>query len=167
VDELDGRGQRIPVAREDVRAAHCRQAARQLLKRHAVLAPPVPVDVIAAALGLEVSYVRLPRGLDARLVKTEKDARIDVATGQARVRQRFSVAHELGHHCLGHAHDDGTVAEKQANIFAGALLVPQPWLATDVKSGLSPTELASRYDVSSEVLFIALKDGRLLTKVTR
>ncbi len=114
-----------------------------------------------------MSYSRLPRGLDARLVKSDDGSRIDVATGQARVRQRFSVAHELGHHCLGHTHDDGAVAEKQANIFAGALLVPHAWLAADVKSGLSPTELAGRYDVSSDVLFIALKDGRLLNKVRR
>jgi Zn-dependent peptidase ImmA (M78 family) len=90
---------------------------------------------------------------------------IQLATGQARVRQRFSLAHEIGHHLLGHRHGESELAERQANIFAGALLVPPTWLRRDVTSGMTAEALATRYDVSREVIFIALKDARLLKKL--
>jgi hypothetical protein len=163
-DEDEGRGGG-GVEREDARPAFCRKFAERTLSRFGIVEPPVPVDRLAVKLGIVVRIVELPRGVDARLRVRDEQRAIELAAGQARVRQRFSLAHELGHHLLGHRHGESDLAERQANIFAGALLVPPTWLRRDVASGMAADVLAARYEVSREVIFIALKDGRLLKKL--
>jgi len=163
-DEDDGR-EPGGVEREDARPAFCRKFAERTLARFGIVEPPVSVDRLAAKLGLLVRIVELPRGVDARLRVRDEERVIELAAGQARVRHRFSLAHELGHHLLGHRHGESKLAERQANIFAGALLVPPTWLRRDVAGGMTAEALAARYQVSREVLFIALKDGRLLKKL--
>lgn len=163
-DQDDGRG-RDRVEREDARPAFCRKYAERTLARFGIVEPPVPVDRLAAKLGLVVRIVDLPGGVDARLRIRDDQRVIELAAGQARVRHRFSLAHEIGHHLLGHRHGESELAERQANIFAGALLVPSAWLRRDVAGGMTADALPARYDVSREVIFIALKDGRLLKKL--
>jgi Zn-dependent peptidase ImmA (M78 family) len=90
---------------------------------------------------------------------------MELASGQALVRHRFSAAHELGHHSLGHRHGETEVAEQEANAFAGALLVPQPWLKGDVDSFATVAALAERYEVSRDVIFIAAQRARILDRL--
>ena len=161
----DDGGGRAGVEREDPRPAFCRKLAERTLERFGIVAAPVPVDRLAAKLGINVRITELPRGVDARLRQRGEEIIIELASGQAWVRHRFSLAHELGHHLLGHRHGESDLAEKQANIFAGALLVPPSWLRKDVASGMTAEALASRYDVSREVIFIAVKDAGLLKKL--
>ena len=153
------------VGARDVRAPFCRKAAEQLVKRAGIAQPPVPVDEIAALLGFNVRRVALPRGLDARALVTGDQKIIELDARAATVRQRFSIAHELGHMCLGHAHDDGPIAERQANVFAGSLLVPRKWLTRDIKTFPTIEALAQRYHVSRDVMTIALTDARLLDQL--
>lgn len=148
---------------EDVRAAYCRKVAETLLKRSGVKRPPVPVRLLAEKAGLTVVEADLPSGVDATLRPEERV--IEIARGQAGVRHRFSIAHELGHHCLGHFHGESDVGEQQANIFAGALLVPKEWLKKDLPVERTPDALARKYEVSRQTMFIALKDARLLNKI--
>ena len=150
-------------AQRDLRVSYCRKLAQTVLKRAGLKQPPMPVHGLAQAQGFTVLESDLPRGVDALIAPDE--ARIEVAGGQSPVRHRFSIAHELGHHFLGHAHGDSSVAEQQSNIFAGALLVPGPWLRRDLSIYSGPDALAARYIVSREVIFIALKDARLLHKI--
>ncbi len=163
-DEDDRRGGG-GVEREDARPAFCRKLAEKTLARFGIVDAPVPVDRLAAKLGILVRIADLPRGVDARLRLRGQQTLIELASGQARVRHRFSLAHELGHHLLGHRHGESGLAERQANVFAGALLVPPMWLRRDVASGMTAEALATRYDVSREVIFIAVKDARLLKKL--
>ena len=149
---------------EDVRAAFCRKVAEMLLKRSGVVQPPVPVLRLAEEAGLTVVEADLSFGVDATLKPDERV--IGVARAQAGVRHRFSIAHELGHHCLGHVHGESDVAEQQANIFAGALLVPRAWLKKDLPIERSADALARKYEVSSQAMFIALKDARLLNRIS-
>ena len=150
-----------------VRRGFCQQAAAQLLKRSGVKEPPVPVEEVAKHNGFEISVRDLPPGVDARLRTTDDGLIIEVAAGQARVRHRFSVAHELGHATLQHRHGEGEVFEQEANLFANALLVPREWLRRDVKEGLRKLDqLAVRYHVSRDVIFIAAQRARLLDRVT-
>lgn len=162
MDHLEGFGHDERLDERPVRVAFARKAAEQVLKRHGVRQPPVSVTDIAAALGFSLEEAVLRRGLDARMHHSGEAKSIEVAAGTPSVRRRFSIAHELGHFCLGHAHDDGREAEQEANIFAGALLVPANWLRADVRRGVQTDELAARYEVSKEVVFIRLKDSRLL-----
>jgi Zn-dependent peptidase ImmA (M78 family) len=125
----------------------------------------VPVDALARRLGFQIRFERLAGGVDGRL-RVLGDAKvIEVALGQAPSRQRFTIAHELGHFLLGHGYEETKVAERQANIFAGALLAPGAWLARDLGGFPSAAALASRYEVSREVIFIAAKDARLLGRL--
>jgi Zn-dependent peptidase ImmA (M78 family) len=149
--------------REDVRAAYCRKVAETLLKRSGITEAPVPVRLLAEKAGLTVVEADLARGVDA-ILKPEERA-IEIARGQAGVRHRFSIAHELGHHRLGHVHGESDVVEQQANIFVGALLVPRAWLKKDLPIVRTPEALARKYEVSSQTMFIALKDARLLNKI--
>lgn len=90
-------------------------------------------------------------------------------------RKRFTIAHELAHACLsGHQFhvefridekiDDGDFyddpdSEKEANIFAGALLIPQKTLQKKLDELLIPTltVLANQFNVSRGVMWARLK----------
>lgn len=162
--EEEGWG-RIGPDRPRVRSAHCRKAAEQLLKRSGVKVPPVPVEAIARTLGFDVRTVDLPPGVDARLRVSGADRIIELASGQAGVRHRFSIAHELGHASLGHRHGETDVAEQEANAFAGALLVPRSWLRRDVDTVPTAAELARRYHVSRDVVFIAAQGAGVFERL--
>ena len=162
--EEEGWGRTTP-ERVRVRAALCRKSAQQLLKRCEVDGPPVPVEEVARQLGFDVRVVVLPRGVDARLRLSGASRLIELASGQARVRHRFSIAHELGHHFLGHRHGESDLAEQEANSFASALLVPQSWVKRDIDKFPSAAALAERYAVSRDVIFIAAQRARLLDRL--
>jgi hypothetical protein len=93
-------------------------------------------------------------------------------------RQRFTIAHELGHHCLGH----GTIVEsykdvgretdipdeQQANYFASALLMPEAavckWLVDNLEPDAPPTlaevvRLADDFQVSPPAMLYRLSKG--------
>jgi hypothetical protein len=162
--EDEGWGRTDP-DRLKTRRAYCRKAAEQLLKRAGVQEPPVPVEDIARGLGFQIRIENLPRGVDARLRTSAAERVIELASGQARVRHRFSIAHELGHAALSHRHGETDVAEQEANAFAGALLVPRSWLKRDVDHLSAAADLAARYDVSRDVIFIAVQGGGLLDRL--
>lgn len=76
-------------------------------------------------------------------------------------RKRFSLAHELGHHCLGHNTDsslmisDRNLYDKQeleANYFAAQLLMPEQIFSTLNGQGinLAVTDIATYFKVSKE-----------------
>lgn len=134
--------------------AHARSAARAALKRAGVTSPPVDVHAIARAQGLSVRASHGLHGLSARLVG---DA-IEVNAEEPRVRQRFSVAHEIGHASLHTTHGAGRVAEQEANAFAGELLVPGAML--QAQSTRDASRLRRIFEVSRDVLRIAAETHR-------
>jgi Zn-dependent peptidase ImmA (M78 family) len=63
--------------------------------------------------------------------------------GHSGDRQRFSIAHELGHLCLHQMRNvDPRVAEDEANAFAGALLAPREGVMEDLSDGVTLRTLA-------------------------
>ena len=128
---------------------------KSLIERFSILEPPVPVDQIASQLGIRLVYMPFsdnPR-LSGMLVREEDTVKMGINSAQGKQRQRFTIAHELGHFFLDPAKnvwiDQGigsaqisyrmtgessgvhTVAEVRANKFAAALLMPAEWLAHD------------------------------------
>jgi hypothetical protein len=89
----------------------------------------------------------------------------------ARRRERFTIAHEIGHFVIRRYLRDSVLPrvferhsseeEYLCNIFAGELLVPVDWLARDAeKYGLTArgiVALQERYDVSLHMLAISLR----------
>lgn len=163
-----------------VRKKYCEETARRLLDECGALEPPVDVKAIAEALFLKV--VRTGTGEHGGRALLDH-GEIRVSANETVAGQRFSVGHEIGHYLL---HPDGFVfssqedpesdlyasdpdkeLEDEANYFSGVLLVPPAWLRRDVDAGLKPRELAQRYHVSQDVIFIALTQCGLLDRIAR
>ncbi|GAA4893123.1 ImmA/IrrE family metallo-endopeptidase [Actinomycetospora straminea] len=126
-------------------APRAETVAEQLLLEHGLLAAPVDLERLAEACGVEVVPQRFEDGdVSGMLLREEgMPAVIGVNTVQAAVRQRFTIAHELGHWALHPGRlvifdrpmrinrRDSVSAmatdreEIQANAFAAALLMPE------------------------------------------
>ena len=159
-----------------------RQNAQQLLDDLGIAGPPVPVHRIARHVGAVI--VRVPAGgreIDGFLLREDGRVVIGVNQDQAKVRQRFTIAHELGHlrlHEGSPVHVDsgfrvrlrdavssqGTNQEEiEANRFAAELLMPVAFLARelehrafDLADGSQLTDLARLFGVSAQALAIRL-----------
>lgn len=92
----------------------------------------------------------------------------------SKTRQRFTVAHELGHIILEHITPEGIqriphsnkIHEQEAQAFANSLLIPAP----DLKQFMKPEtrtlgDVMQRYDVSKDAAIIALNQNRLMGKL--
>lgn len=128
---------------------------------------PVDVHAIASRMGLEVRSGALEES--GRIELIGQRPRITVNASDAWVRQRFTVAHELGHWTLGHlrhgqrlfrdAPDSFTLAaggqEREANAFATAILMPADSLRYVMQEGLAETleGLARMFDVSQAAVY--------------
>jgi hypothetical protein len=154
-----------PTSGTEARAhpGRAREMARRRLAKYAITTPFVDVFAIAKAEGFEVHVKPLPDGLSGRLVGKV----IEVNAGEAAVRQRFTVAHELGHHALGTTHglsrgSAQAAIEREADAFAGELLVPGAMLRGQKASDAATLRRVFR--VSRPVLQIAAElHGFVLT----
>jgi hypothetical protein len=137
------------------RASGVRAEAERLLARYKIIEPPVDVERIAFREGLRV--VRKHLGAADGFID---DNVLTVNADHARTRQRFTMAHELGHLVL---HGDGTDdnSEREADQFASALLIPREMLRHAVAEIQDIDLLRRRFNVSREALWIALKEARL------
>lgn len=146
----------------DPEVERARKAAHELLLANAVDSLPVDVAAIAGELGLTISR------RDLGDVSGElRGTRITVNSQHSRVRQRFSIGHEIGHHQLHTDHDErgGSAIERQANAFAGALLMPPGVMRRQIEQTQDLAELARRFDVSQDAMHIALQKARLLGRI--
>jgi hypothetical protein len=97
----------------------------------------IELETIAWSCGLEVRFAPLA-GCDARIVGKGDRGVLTVNSGQSIARQRFSLAHELGHWTLhrgrlmlchaaeiGNASSEKRGFELDADQFAAALLMPR------------------------------------------
>lgn len=164
-----------------IRSREARKRAQQLLKMAGVTEPPVDVEAVAEFLGFTVLTYPLPDTTSGLTFIEEGIKTIGVNSTHPRTRQRFSVAHELGHYLSGHESYDGGGThvddrpsyldpqyrqEVEANEFAAELLMPSAWLKRDVaEHGMSQIDtpaLAKRYEVSEQAMWIQLLDLQLV-----
>jgi Zn-dependent peptidase ImmA (M78 family) len=168
-----------------VRLENARKAAEGLVARLQISTVPVDVVSVARALGLKVIYNDLGEDISGLLVTRDSDAAICVREGEPIVRQRFTIAHEIGHFFLRHQFESGehvhvdqgfkmtarsskrTLAldpkEVEANQFAAALLMPSELLRERVKrfnvvhlDDDHVAELAGDFKVSEQAMAIRL-----------
>ena len=83
----------IPTARIEMRA-------NEELRQPGCLRVPIPVELVAHRLGLVVEPAALGEDVSGVLVLSDGGGTIGVNTAHASVRQRFSIAHKLGHYVL-------------------------------------------------------------------
>jgi Zn-dependent peptidase ImmA (M78 family) len=131
---------------------------------------PVDLEMIAFLEGIEV--LRSPCFTNDGEAYIENGRRkIKINATNVHSRQRFTLAHELAHHILGHTQggtyfrDSGYVPgsdpkEIEANLFAANLLVPEELLINAIETGKagSIADLAGMFDVSGAVIEYRLKD---------
>jgi Zn-dependent peptidase ImmA (M78 family) len=151
----------------------------EIIERFRVRKPPVPVDRIVKKLGL--SLVSLPAGdeISGAIIRNGDSVVIAVNPLHHLNRQRFTIAHELGHYFLHeelaeHVDQSFRIAwrnadsskavnwlEIEANRFAAELLMPTDFLRRDLDA-LRKIEkrtvalLAAAYKVSPEAMKIRL-----------
>jgi Zn-dependent peptidase ImmA (M78 family) len=163
------------------RVGYCRDLARKLLKDHGIVAPPIPVAEVAQKEGFSAKYIQGEPNSFSGILHRDLKA-IGINADHPKVRQRFSIAHELGHFYLQHPQEEESVGigddseewkicESEANEFAGELLVPRDMLKVECDNlKKKPLEekiqaLLLTFNVSREVLIIQLTKYNLLMKL--
>jgi Zn-dependent peptidase ImmA (M78 family)/transcriptional regulator with XRE-family HTH domain len=162
-----------------INGAGARDTAEALLAAAAVTTAPVPVHALAEGCGVRVLSWDFA-DVDGLVVQLPEGAVIGVNENQYDRRQRFTVAHELGHHLLSHAesfHVDfgGELSpaatgehpdynwrnERAANDFAANLLMPAAVVRTEFTKTADVNELADLFDVSPAAMGFRLTNLRL------
>ncbi|MGW1246909.1 helix-turn-helix domain-containing protein [Streptomyces sp. NPDC002535] len=152
---------------------------------HALLADDFRDDMpsaIEAAFGIHVCAKALGSGFDGLSWRSEDSRIIVMNTDVAWSRQRFTLAHELGHHLAGDVDDRGLlvdtdvmstqhrIPEMRANSFAAALLMPEHELRKRVHGTVTRSLFASLVGaclVSSDALAWRLKGLGLVDDAER
>lgn len=142
---------------------------------------PVDVELLAKSLGIDVVYSNLDDETSGMIEKTNNNRyRIVVNSNHPLTRQRFTIAHELGHyfyhrHLIGDGVSDdrvyrssasgayantaiGRKEESQANQFAATILMPMDpirRLQSELRLN-NPAEMAKRIGVSEQAYCIRM-----------
>jgi Zn-dependent peptidase ImmA (M78 family) len=155
-----------------------------LLKEHGLTSIPIDVDQVASILGAEIRSDKLQDDLSGFAYQKHGTRLIGVNSEEPYFRQRFTIAHELGHLFLhkqksvnydqgimlmrdSHSREGTDVKEIEANRFAAELLMPEEQIRKDLSSrgriDLMTDdsreiigELADRYEVSFQAMAIRL-----------
>lgn len=168
-----------------VRRKRIRRLVEQFLDENGIDRPPVPVERIAQSRGLLVRRQSVDDSdISGFLFRQGTDVIIGVNSAHPRVRQRFTIAHELGHFLLHAAGSDDIHVdrrfevkfrddlssqgidsdEREANHFAAELLMPQRFIERELRDvgemdlvdDYFLRKLARRYSVSTQAMLFRL-----------
>lgn len=164
------------------------QKAEKLLKEHGLMNVPVDVFKCAKCVNVDTQSVWFDdESISGLFIIKDKSAFIRYNLNDGEARQRFTVAHELGHFFL-HSKEtslfldkaekvmyrnfDSTTGEKakerEANAFAAALLMPRGLLTAEANklneefSDEVIADLAKKFNVSQKAMSIRLSNLGLL-----
>lgn len=148
---------------------------RGLVDKLNITEPPIPIEKIAKLFSIKIlPYPNFPDNISGTLINQKDSMIIGVNSNHAAVRQRFTIAHEIGHFLLGHelgekiiddVFDKPNDKEKEANDFAAALLMPIDFLKQDINKKMNIPDLAKRYMVSDQAMSIRLLKTGLINKI--
>jgi len=169
-----------------IRRKRIREMVTRILEESRTESPPIGIELLARNHGLEVLFQPLESDLSGFLYRKEGRAIIGVNSHHATVRQRFTIAHELGHYLLHNqegVHVDRAVFarlrdsvasqgtdsdEIEANVFAAELLMPRAFIDADLKTmdvgkvdiveDGAVGNLAGRYAVSGQAMLLRLRN---------
>lgn len=151
----------------------------EILDEFAVRRPPIAVDKIAKKLGILLCPLPGDNDISGAIIRKDNHVVIAVNPTHHQNRQRFTIAHELGHYFFHegleeHVDQNFRIAwrssdsskainwlEVEANRFAASLLMPAKFLQNDLET-LQALDarilalLAKRYIVSPESMKIRL-----------
>jgi len=162
-----------------------RRQAESLIASLGITQAPVPVEDVAKHLGLRVISMDLEEDVSGLLITKPDMSCIVIRKSDGVSRQRFSIAHEVGHFVLRHQFEAGQhvhvdrgfrvshrdkrsssgtdLREIEANQFAAALLMPSSIMEDTIKalgsedlSDEDVTNLAQQFNVSEQAMTIRL-----------
>jgi Zn-dependent peptidase ImmA (M78 family) len=160
----------------------------KLLEETKTSQPPVPVEKIAATQGAQLTYTAFDGDVSGVLYRESNRVLIGVNSTHAPTRQRFTIAHEIGHLLMHEGRPvvvdrlvrvninlrDGTSSreENEANAFAAELLMPRNLIASEIERFLQRArrvvpqelvdELSSTFRVSAEAMSYRLENLGIL-----
>jgi Zn-dependent peptidase ImmA (M78 family) len=156
------------------------RAVAEVLEACGVSGPPVQVEEVARKLGAGLAFENFGPDISGVLIRDGQMVVIGVNSAHAKTRQRFTIAHEIGHLRLHQGRPmvvdravrvdrrDGTASrgvdseEIAANRFAAELLMPEEMVLAAIRQ-LSParersgsagiiSHLAKKFDVSEQAM---------------
>ena len=163
----------------------------EILESYAVHEIPIPVDEIANNRGLDIRPYDLGEDISGALMIDNGKGTIGFNPKESKVRQRFTIAHELGHYEL-HKQEKGLFVDKgftvlfrdsnsskgeisqelEANAFAAALLMPEKFLVREIRKNnfdvgdeISIREMAKMFNVSVSALTFRIANLNLFSKL--
>ena len=158
------------------RVGVARNLARKLLADIGIKNPPILIRDIVNHLkkdrDLSVYSWSFGNDIDGIQVTEGEKATIGYNNSQHPHRQRFTVAHEIGHLLLGHTGKNFVLElnskkpeEVEANQFAAELLMPLEMIKNDLQNKRSAKDIARLYNVSEEAVWWRLYDCKLISKI--
>lgn len=162
-----------------VRTLFVKAMAQRVLKECGAFAPPVDLKRIVEIKGYVYMEVEtFPDEVSALFIAKDGKNYALVNARHHVHRRRFSLAHELGHILLNHIVEDleevpsidappesmrhytaGDPREKEANIFASALLMPIDMLKKEYAKGADIEKLAAIFAVSQQAMTISVMNN--------
>src|SRR5687768_11738442 len=120
--------------------------ALEVLVDAGVTAPRVPVDAIAFSLDADIQYEAFDGDVSGMLYRYDDHCLIGVNSTHAPTRQRFTIAHEIGHLVMhpgkpmfidrfvrvNWRNGESDQHEVQANAFAAELLMPRHFVQREL-----------------------------------
>lgn len=141
--------------------------AIRILHEQQVKDAPVPIDKIARKCGVIIQYASLDDQLSGMAFIKNNVSYIGVNSLHHPNRQRFTIAHELGHHVLhkellgSSVHVDKVILKRdqvsssgvdlneiEANAFAAEILMPTEWIDALLSDGLDVADEAKISDIA-------------------
>jgi Zn-dependent peptidase ImmA (M78 family) len=147
--------------RTEICIAKAQQALAAFAGGHAMLAAPIPIELLATELGYQVIPLNTVDGELSGLVSVQQKL-IGVNSRHHRHRQRFTVAHELAHILMSHPPESRSSASDtklfnvEADECAAELLMPQNLLLPLLAKTRATSVLARIFDVSEEAITLKL-----------
>lgn len=164
-----------------------------ILKNYGIskLKLPIQVDKIARKRGLQIKPYDFGTNVSGALVIDSGTGTIGYNPTESKVRQRFTIAHELGHYEL-HKQDSSLFIDKgftvlfrdqnsskgeikneqEANAFAAALLMPEKFVWNEIKKQNldlsdedSMKQLAKIFDVSVPAMTFRIANLNIFWKI--
>ncbi len=153
------------------RIGFARNKARQIIEKMKISKPPIILRQVLNKLNIDLEIFSFDFSDEVSGIQINSEEKTIVAYNKNHPthRQRFTVAHELGHLLLEHTSKEGAYnledkrpSEIEANQFAAELLMPLSFLKLDIKKIKNADDLARRYWVSEEAMWWRLRDLNLI-----
>ena len=148
-------------------------AARKVLRDLGIKHGPVKLKPLTQKLGIDLAFESLDEELSGVLIKEDRKVFIAVNSKHSTTRQRFTIAHEIGHFMLAHPGEmfvdktlrqravvvrrDGRSSEGtdkdevEANRFAAELLMPRDFVEEEVRKRLARKPTPSKEALVSDL----------------